>query len=119
VGVALAVWVIASPVLDVDLRATMGSDPVQEIGPAAVLGASLVVSLAAWAFLALLERLTMRARTVWTASAAIVLLVSLTPPLSFGVTAAAKTALVVMHVAVGAVLILTLPRPALGSRGQW
>lgn len=45
---AFVIWLIASPMFGVDLGATMGSDTVQTIGLATVVGASLVSSLAAW-----------------------------------------------------------------------
>ena len=77
-------WVIAVPLAGVELTARTGSD-VQRVTPVAVAVSTLLAGLAGWALLALLERLTARARTVWTVVAALVLLVSLLGPLGGGV----------------------------------
>jgi Family of unknown function (DUF6069) len=85
--------------------------------PAMVAGGSLVAALAGWALLALLERFTARARTIWTAIALLVALLSLAGPLSILATTEANVlALALMHVVVAAVLIPILagtsPAPA-------
>jgi hypothetical protein len=68
-------------------------------------------SLAGWGLLAVLERFTARARTVWTVIAALAMLVSLGAPLSgTGITGANRAWLALMHVAVGAVFIPLLAR---------
>jgi hypothetical protein len=117
---ALAVWLITDPLLGIDLTGTTrpGSQQLQPITPALVAGASLAVALAGWALLALLERFTARARTIWTAVALLVALLSLAGPLSAlaSTTAANVLALALMHLAVAAVLIPMLagtsPAPA-------
>jgi hypothetical protein len=117
---ALAVWLITDPLLGIDLSAPTapGSQELQPITPALVAGTSLVVALAGWALLALLERFTARARTIWTAIALLVALLSLAGPLSAlaSTTAANAVALALMHLAVAAVLIPGLvgisPSPA-------
>jgi hypothetical protein len=117
---ALAVWLVTDPLLGVDLAAPTrpGSEELLSITPALVAGTSLVVALAGWALLALLERFTARARTVWTAIALLVALLSLAGPLSTlaSTTAANAVALALMHLAVAAVLIPILagtsPAPA-------
>jgi Family of unknown function (DUF6069) len=117
---ALAVWLIADPLLGVDLAAPTrpGSEELMSITPALVAGTSLVVALAGWALLALLERFTARARTTWTAIALLVALLSLGGPLSTiaSTTVANALALAFMHLAVTAVLIAglaaTSPAPA-------
>jgi hypothetical protein len=116
---ALAVWVITDPLLGIDLTGTTrpGSQQLQPITPALVAGASLAVALAGWALLALLERFTARARTIWTAVALLVALLSLAGPLSIlASTEANVLALALMHLAVAAVLIPILagtsPAPA-------
>jgi hypothetical protein len=116
---ALAVWVITDPLLGIDLTGTTrpGSQQLQPITPALVAGASLAVALAGWALLALLERFTARARTIWTAVALLVALLSLAGPLSIlASTEANVLALALMHLAVAAVLIPMLagtsPAPA-------
>jgi hypothetical protein len=87
--------------------------------PLAVAVGSGAAALAAWALLALLERLTNRARTLWTVAAVVVLVASLAGPLSgSGITATNRTVLVLLHLTVGAVLILTLRRTAPSRAGQ-
>jgi hypothetical protein len=106
---ALAVWLVADPLLGVDLAAPArpGSKELMSITPALVAGTSLVVALAGWALLALLERFTTRAHTTWTAIAVLVALLSLGGPLSTlaSTTAANGLSLALMHLAVAAVLI--------------
>ncbi|MEV4694208.1 DUF6069 family protein [Micromonospora echinospora] len=104
-------WVIAVPLAGVELTARTGSD-VQRVTPVAVAVSTLLAGLAGWALLALLERLTARARTVWTAVAALVLLVSLLGPLGGGVGRAAMLTLVAFHLVAGTVLITGLRRAA-------
>jgi hypothetical protein len=109
-GAALAVWVIAVPLLGTHLLIRFGTGAAQSVGLDYVVGATLATSLAAWGLLALMERRTARARTLWTGVAVLVLVVSLTLPLTAGTTTGAKTALALMHVAVATVLILALRR---------
>lgn len=101
---AVAVWALAGPLLGVDLQITPGTDQPQAIGVGAVITASLTAGLAGWGSSALLERLTRRARPVWTGLALVVLLASLAPTQA-GVTTAATVALAAMHLAVAAVVI--------------
>ncbi|MGI5255885.1 DUF6069 family protein [Streptomyces angustmyceticus] len=113
VAATLVVWVIGTVLLGVELDARMQPGAaVQHIGPAAVVLASLVVGLAAWALLALLERLTVRPRRVWTVVAVVVLVLSLIAPLQSGVTTGAKVTLLCMHLVAAAVLVPALGRPA-------
>ena len=117
---ALAVWLVTDPLLGIDLTGTTrpGSQELMSITPALIAGTSLVVALAGWALLALLERFTARARAIWTAVAVLFALLSLAGPLSvLAKTSAANVlALALMHVAVAAVLIPmlagTAPAPA-------
>jgi predicted permease len=105
---AVAVWVVAVPLLGLHLTVRFGNAAPESVGVDFVVGASLIGSLLGWGLLAVLERRTARARTIWTAAAVAVLLVSVSLPLSAGTTASTKVALAMMHVAVGAVLITTL-----------
>jgi hypothetical protein len=117
---ALAVWLVTDPLLGIDLTGTTrpGSQELMSITPALVAGTSLVVALAGWALLALLERFTARARAIWTAIAVLFALLSLAGPLSIlaSTSAANALALALMHLAVAAVLIPMLagtsPAPA-------
>lgn len=99
---ALVVWIVAVPVLGVDLR--VGG---REVGPVPVLVMSVLVGLAALGLLAVLERLTRRARAVWLAVAIGVLVLSLAGPAG-GDSAGAVVALVGMHLVVGAALVAGL-----------
>lgn len=102
---AVAVWVVAVPLLGVDLFIpTAGST----VGPGAVALTALLAALLGWALLHLLERHTTRARRIWTVTAGVIALLSLAGPPTSGASAAATTTLVAMHVAVAAVLIPTL-----------
>jgi len=110
---ALVVWSVAVPLLGVHLtvRTTPGSS-MQTIGAGLVVAVGLLVSLLGWGLLAALERRTQRAGTVWTATAGVVLLLSLTGPFTGAVTTASKVSLVVLHLTVAAVLIPLLRRTA-------
>ena len=105
---SLAVWAIAGPLAGVELRVHLGSRT-EHVGPAAVIIASTLAGLAAWALLALLERFARRARAAWTGTALIALAVSLAGPLSSGTTTAGQLALAGMHIATAAVLLAALP----------
>lgn len=108
---ALAVWAVAAPLAGADLTVRTGSGT-QEVGPASVVIASVFIGLAGWALLATLERFTTKARTAWTATAVVVLLLSLTGPLTSGLTAGTTVALATMHLVVAAVLVPILVRSA-------
>jgi predicted permease len=103
-----AVWVIAVPLLGAHLLIRFGSSAPQTVGVGYVVGATLLASLAGWGLLALLEHRTARARSIWTVAAVVVLLISLTLPLTAGTTTASKVVLALMHIAVAAVLIPVL-----------
>ncbi|MGA8427765.1 MAG: DUF6069 family protein [Candidatus Dormiibacterota bacterium] len=107
---AVAVWAIAVPLLGTHLLVRFGSGSALGIGIESVVGASLTASLLGWGFLSFLERRTPRAWTIWSRVAVVVLLVSLTLPLSAGANISTKAALALMHLAVAAVLILGLRR---------
>ncbi|MGH3797417.1 MAG: DUF6069 family protein [Pseudonocardiaceae bacterium] len=107
---ALVVWIIAAPLLGVALTVVQGAGT-QQVGPAAVLLVSALVGLAGWALLAVLERWTRSARSIWTALAGVVTLVSLAGPLS-ATTTSATVSLTCLHLAVAAVLMSLLGRSA-------
>lgn len=103
------VWTIADPLAGVDLIADTGSGPTT-VTPIAVVLMTLVAGLAAWALLAVLERLTPRAATIWTWIAGAVLLISLLGPVGSAVGAGSTVTLVVMHLVTGAILIPLMAR---------
>lgn len=109
---AVAVWLIEVPLLGVDLSIRFGSGHAQTVGIGPIIGVSLVASLAGWLLLAVLDRRTPRARTVWTTAVIVLLAVSLALPLSAATTAAATAGLIVMHLVVAAVVIPLLGRTA-------
>jgi Family of unknown function (DUF6069) len=107
-----AVWVTARG-LGADL--TAGG---RAVTLPAVVVTTVVVGLAAWALLAVLERATRRAATAWTCVAVAVLLLSLAGPLGGAETAGGTAALVAMHLVAGAVLIPGLRRTARRRSGR-
>ena len=113
---AAAVWSVVDPILGIDLRSPAnGGRESMDVGPSLIVLAAAIASFVGWAALALLERLTSRARVVWAVGASLLLLASLGAPLSgTGVTAANRAALAVLHLAVGAVLIPGLVRTSPG-----
>jgi hypothetical protein len=111
IGVALGGWVLAAPLAGVDLAVRMGPGAAaQQVGVVSVLVVSLLVALAGWALLAVLERRLRHGRRTWTVLASIVLVLSLAGPLSAATTVAATVALIGMHVVVAAVLMVLLLR---------
>ncbi|MEI8409065.1 MULTISPECIES: DUF6069 family protein [unclassified Kribbella] len=114
---ALLVWLVADPLLGVDFEVTR-SGTTTVVGPGMVVFMALGAGLVGWAFLALLERFTERARRVWVITASVVLLLSLVMPFNSGEIATdAKVSLLLMHVVVGAVLIPLYARTA-GGRSK-
>lgn len=101
------IWLIAHSVLDIDLRVPDGatSTTTELLLPAVLIG-SAVISLLGWGLLALLEKLTGRGRALWTGAASVVLVLSLVAPLlGAGLTPGNRITLVLLHLAVGAILI--------------
>jgi predicted permease len=103
-----ALWVIEVPLLGLHLDIRFGSGAAQTIALGFVIGATLSASLVGWALLAVLERRTASARTIWTAVAAVALIASLSLPLYAGIAGSTKVGLAAMHLAAAAILIPTL-----------
>lgn len=106
---ATAVWGIAEQLLDIDLVVRRNEHTEQQVASLAVTLTSLGAGFAGWGLLALLERWTGNARTVWTVIAAVVFVVSLLGPLA-AVTPAATAVLMGMHGIVAATLLFGLRR---------
>ncbi|MEO3801627.1 DUF6069 family protein [Nonomuraea sp. B1E8] len=106
---ALAAWVLAVPVAGTALTVRMGGG-IQQVGPAAVVVASLAAGLAGWALLAVLERFAARAGRLWKVVALVVLALSLLGPLGSAVGTASTLVLLLLHLIVGAVLVPGLAR---------
>jgi hypothetical protein len=116
---ALAVWFVAEVVLGLDLRQPAASvgEQTADVDAVHVAFGAAVGSLAGWALLAVVERLTARPRRVWTVIAVVALVVSLGGPLSgSGITASNRLALMLMHVVVAAVVVPALARTARAPR---
>ena len=111
VVVAVVVWAVAALLLGLDMQAVQGG-AATTVGIGSVVAASAVASLAGWALLAVLERFTPRAMTIWTVVAVLVTVLSLAGPLGNAATLAAGAPLAVMHLVVGAVVIVGFRRTA-------
>lgn len=95
--------------------ATVGDDD-QTIGFVPVILVTLIVGLVAWGLLALLERMTGNAKTIWTAIAVVVFLLSLLGPLGSGVGTSSKIVLALMHVGAAITIIPLMRRSAAAER---
>jgi len=120
VGPAVVIWVVVVPLLGHRLIVTGGPPGREalEIGLAPV----VVIALAGWGLLALLERLLPRfARRMWTITAVAVLLLSFVPLLAPGMSVATRITLGVPHFAIAGGLIPSMARvparPALTPAG--
>jgi hypothetical protein len=112
---ALAAWFVVELAFGIDLQAPSfgGSASASAITFLDVAMVATLFSLAGWGVLALLERLTTRARRVWLVVAPLALALSLgTPLVGTGVGLTDRLALISLHLVVGAVLIPALARTA-------
>ena len=106
---ATAIWVVAT-MADAELTVSYGPGQPMKVTMVNVVVAALVGSLAGWGLLSLLRRFTPKARAVWTVTAIVVALVSLSGPLSATASAGTKVSLVAMHLTVATVVIAVLRR---------
>jgi hypothetical protein len=104
---AAAIWAVATAA-GVKFTAGFGSGQPIEVTVVSVVAAALLASLAGWGLLVVLRRLTVRARTAWTVTVAVVALLSLGGPLAATASAATKLSLVAMHLTVATVLVAAL-----------
>jgi Family of unknown function (DUF6069) len=100
-------WAMAVPIAGVRLAVHNSSGGQTEVQVAQVAIAGLLAGVAAWGLLAVLERYSRRARSVWTVIAATILALSLTGPLS-ATSAAAGITLACLHLLVGGTIIVGL-----------
>jgi hypothetical protein len=105
---------LAARLLDIGLRVDQPGDgrPPVTVGLPLVIGTTLVLSLFGWGALAILERCTRRARTIWSVGACSVLLISFVPIAGVEAASGTKILLSLMHLAVAAILIPALRRGA-------
>ena len=106
----LFVWLVAVPLAGATLQVSPDGMRSQTVSAGTVVVVALTASLAGWALLAVLERRTPRARTIWTAIALIALLPSLAGPLTAAATASTAAILGSMHLAVAGALVPGLRR---------
>jgi Family of unknown function (DUF6069) len=115
---ALAVWGVSELVFGTNVRQpAFGSGVPQDLTAGPVMVASVVAGLGAWLTLAVLERLTRHARAAWVALATLVLAASLGAPLSGrGIDGESRLVLTLLHLTVGALLIVLLARTSPPAR---
>ena len=123
VGAVLAnclLWLVASALgADFVLSDSVGK---VVLGLGTIIVFTLGFALLGWGTLAVLERFPRRARTTWTVIATVVLLLSLVPIFLEHATTGTRTALVLIHLAVAAVLIPALrayPQRGVRTRSTW
>lgn len=114
---ALVVWLVADPVLGIDLtvQTAPGTTTTMPVTAGAVVLSSLLAGLLGWGLLALLERWGRRGVLAWRSVAGAVGLVSLGGPLSLAQSTGGMIVLTLLHVVVAAVLLVTLPRAMAGA----
>jgi hypothetical protein len=113
VAAALGLWAVYHLALGIDLRSPAFGEygGTASVGAGNVIFVSALAAFAAWGLLAVLERLTPRARGVWLVVAVLALLASLGGPMSgTGITTENRMELLGFHLLVGAVLIPLLYR---------
>lgn len=102
-------WIVAAQLIGLQLS-VVNLGQAQDVSLASAIVGGLVPGLAAWALLAILERFAKSARLIWTVIAIVVLVLSLASPLMAQASLSTTIALLCLHVAVGAVLIIGLRR---------
>jgi hypothetical protein len=110
VAAAAVVWVVGEPLLGNDLVVEQPGQAPLDLGLAAFVIITLGASLAGWAVLAVLERVTRYGRRIWTGLAIAVVAVSYLPFLQAEMSAGSAAVLALVHLVVGAVLITLLLR---------
>lgn len=109
IAVAHLVPGVLGPLLDVELVVRSG-EGTREVTPLAISVSTIVIGLLGWGLLELLERrFGRRGRSTWRVLAAAVLAISLLGPAG-ATTTAGMLGLGTLHLAVGGILLLGLPR---------
>jgi Family of unknown function (DUF6069) len=107
---AIVVFLIAGAMADTLRTPAMNGQPSNELNVGLVAVISALASFLGWGLLALLEKFTAKGAVIWRVVATVFLLLSLGAPFSgTDITTGNRISLALMHVAVGAVLILFLP----------
>jgi hypothetical protein len=115
VAAAALVWLVGEPLLGNDLVVEQPGQAPLDLSLASFVIITLGASLAGWAVLALLEKITRYGRRIWTGLAVAVVLVSFLPFLSAQMSTGSAVVLGVVHLLVGAVLVPLLLRVPRGS----
>src|ERR1700733_3002503 len=103
--------IVEVPLLGIHMVRRAGGRHIHTVAAGRVSGIALAASLLGWLLLALLERRTPHARTLWTTIALVTLAVSLVMPLAATTTSAAA-GLAMIHLTVGAAVIPAMARTA-------
>lgn len=115
VAAAALVWLVGEPLLGNDLVVEQPGQAPLDLSLASFVVITLGASLAGWAVLALLEKITRYGRRIWTGLAVAVVLVSFLPFLSAQMSTGSAVVLGLVHVVVGAVLVPLLLRVPRGG----
>lgn len=115
VAAAALIWLVGEPLLGNDLVVEQPGQPPLDLGLAAFVIITLGASLAGWAVLALLEKVTRYGRRIWTGLAVAVVVVSFLPFLSAQMSTGSAVVLTLVHLVVGAVLVPLLLRVPRGG----
>lgn len=106
--IAMLFWAAAVPLAGVELQVTTGG-AAQTVGPVQILIVALLAGTAAWAVLAVVEKLSRKPRRLWFPVAATVGVASLAGPLFSAGSTIAMLVLLGLHIVVGGILALGLP----------
>lgn len=115
VAAAALVWLVGEPLLGNDLVVEQPGQAPLDLSLASFVVITLGASLAGWAVLALLEKITRYGRRIWTGLAVAVVLVSFLPFLSAQMSTGSAVVLGLAHLVVGAVLVPLLLRVPRGG----
>ncbi|MEV0430542.1 DUF6069 family protein [Micromonospora sp. NPDC050495] len=111
------IWLVAVPLAGCDLRvADPSGRPPLRVGLGAVVVVAVMVAVAGWGSLALLERFTHVARAMWLVAALSVFLVSFLPLTGSAAAPSTRVVLGLMHVAVAVALIPAMAVTSPGGR---
>jgi hypothetical protein len=115
VAAAALVWLVGEPLLGNDLVVEQPGQAPLDLTLASFVVITLGASLAGWAVLAMLEKITRYGRRIWTGLAVAVVLVSFLPFLSAQMSTGSAVVLGLAHLVVGAVLVPLLLRVPRGG----
>lgn len=107
---AMLTWLVADPILRIELEvlaAPGGTTTLVSAG--SIVASAIIAGLLGWVLLAVLERRTTQAVTVWRWVAGAVALASVLAPLSLAQNPGATVVLTLLHVVVAGILVTALP----------